>query len=433
VRARRFIAAMLSFAFLLGTRASFGDSAKKDCPLINVKELAPGIMVEMRYATTNNFTGKQLYPVADECLLCEPAAERLARVQKDLEKKGLGLKVWDCYRPVSVQQKLWDVVPDPRYVADPKTGSRHNRGASVDLTLVDSHGKELTMPTGFDDFSERAHRTFMDLPAEALKNRALLQSAMEQEGFIGLPSEWWHFDEPSWGNFALRDEPLGSSSLHADINVNIRQLIVVTSKSWQDTTGRLQRYEKKNGAWVKVGDAWTVSLGLNGMAWGRGLRSGDSGPRKKEGDNTAPAGMFRIGKAYGYDAALPSGSQWPYQQVDETWRCIDDPASACYNKIFAVDASVKKDWSSAELMRRSDHLYKWVLNVEQNQPSKAGAGSCIFLHVWRKPLSSTEGCTAMPEEKMVELLQWLRPELEPHLVQLPEEEYRANKRNWELP
>ncbi len=418
----------------MGINSSLNGQEQKDSPLINIKTLAPDIVVEMRYATTNNFTGKKLYPVADECLLCEPAAERLARVQNNLEKKGLGLKVWDCYRPLSVQQKLWDVVPDPRYVADPKTGSRHNRGASVDLTLIDAQGHELTMPTGFDDFSERAHRTFMDLPADALKNRALLQSAMEQEGFIGLPSEWWHFDEPQWGNFALRDEPLGSSALHADINVNIQQLLVVTSKSWADTTGQLQRYEKKNGEWQKVGEPWVVSLGLKGMAWGRGLRSNDGGgPKKKEGDNTAPAGMFRIGKAYGYEAALPSGSVWPYQQVDETWRCIDDPASACYNKIFAVSPSVKKDWSSAELMRRSDHLYKWVLNIEQNQPAVAGAGSCIFLHVWRKPLSGTEGCTAMPEEKMVELLTWLRPELEPHLVQMPEEEYKAKKAEWKLP
>jgi D-alanyl-D-alanine dipeptidase len=416
-----------------GTYIATGEQSK-DARLINVKELAPGIVVDMRYATTNNFTGKKLYPVADECLLCEPAAERLARVQRDLERQGLGLKVWDCYRPVSVQQKLWDVVPDPRYVADPKTGSRHNRGASVDLTLVDKHGHELPMPTGFDDFSERAHRTFMDLPVDALKNRALLQSAMEKEGFIGLPSEWWHFDDPQWGNFALRDEPLGASALHTDIHVDIQQLLVVTSKSWNATTGILQRYDKNNGAWEKVGEPWEVGLGLKGMAWGRGLKSKvDGGPEKKEGDNAAPAGMFRIGKAYGYAAALPKGGTWPYQQVDETWRCIDDPASACYNKIFAVDASTKKDWKSAELMKRPDHLYTWVINVEQNQPSKAGAGSCIFLHVWRKPGASTEGCTAMPEQKMVELLEWLKPGLEPHLVQLPESEYERVKTEWKLP
>jgi D-alanyl-D-alanine dipeptidase len=256
---------------------------------------------------------------------------------------------------------------------------------------------------------------------------------MEEEGFVGLPSEWWHFDDPEWGNYALRDEPLGSTSLHADIDVDIQQLLVIISKSWDATTGRLQRYEKQHGTWKKVGEPWTVSLGLKGMAWGRGLRSQTGAPQKVEGDNKAPAGIFRVGKAYGYDAAPPSGSRWPYQQVDETWRCIDDPASACYNKIFAVDASVKQDWSTAEQMRRPDPLYKWVLNLEQNQPAKAGAGSCIFLHVWRTPGASTEGCTAMPEEKMVELLKWLKPGLEPHVVQLPETEYRAKKGDWRLP
>src|SRR5262245_10996887 len=204
----------------------------------------------MRYATANNFTKQVLYPVADECLLCEPAARRLAKVQKNLEKKGLGLKVWDCYRPVSVQKKLWDIVPDERYVANPKSGSRHNRGASVDLTLVDAKGKELPMPTAFDEFSEKAHRSYMDLPAEAVRNRQTLQEAMEAEGFVGLPTGWWHFDDPSWSQFALRDEPLGSPTLRQDksapaatalIDRSVHQIIVVTSPDWTAPAGHLQR------------------------------------------------------------------------------------------------------------------------------------------------------------------------------------------------
>jgi len=391
-------------------------------------------MVDMRYATENNFTKRKLYPVADQCLLCEPAARRLARVQEKLEKQGLGLKVWDCYRPISVQQKLWDVVPDPRYVADPKVGSRHNRGASVDLTLVDKKGIELAMPTGFDDFSPKAHRTFMDLPVEALRNRERLQRAMEEEGFVGLPTEWWHFDAPEWSQYALRDEPLGSPALLTEKKVEIKQLIVVRATDWKSTTGILERYEKTPSGWTKIGDSWPVSVGIKGLAWGSGSRAVSAdGPRKKEGDLTAPAGDFRLGKAYGYDAAPPEGSRWPYQQVNETWKCIDDPKSATYNKIFSVDASAPKDWSSAEDMKRSDHLYKWVINVEQNVPIKAGCGSCIFLHVWRKPNSPTEGCTAMPEEKMAELLRWLKPDREPHLVQLPDKEYERVKKEWELP
>lgn len=387
----------------------------------------------MRYATENNFTKKVLYPVADECLLCEPAAKRLARVQAGLEKQGLGLKVWDCYRPISVQWKLWETVPDPRYVADPKVGSRHNRGASIDLTLVDKNGKELLMPTGFDDFSPKAHRSFMDLPPEAIKNRALLQKAMEDEGFVGLPTEWWHFDAPEWSEYALRDEPLGSKSLLTEKKVEIGQLLLVIAPDWNSTTGTLQRFEKAGEGWVKVGEPWEVSLGIKGLSWGRGSKI-EKGPlEKKEGDLTAPAGDFRIGKAYGYDENAPAGSTWPYQQVDESWRCIDDAKSSYYNKIFSLGPEVKKDWASAETMKRPDRLYKWVINVEQNQPVKTGCGSCIFLHVWRKPQSPTEGCTAMPEERMVELLRWLKPQREPHLIQLPRAEYERLKKDWKLP
>lgn len=415
-----FSAVILSLAPIL--------SAQDNPPLLNVKKLAPGIVVEMRYATVNNFTRKKLYPVADECLLCEPAAGRLARVQKTLEKKGLGLKVWDCYRPVSVQKKLWDIVSDPRYVADPKTGSRHNRGASVDLTLVDAKGRELPMPTAFDEFSEKAHRDYSDLPADVIKNRATLEQAMTSEGFIPLPTEWWHFDSPEWAQYALRDEPLGSASLSTDkksagvvaIPADASQAILVVSKHWNATTGTLQRYERAGGAWEKTGAPWPVSLGLKGMAWGSGgLATDGAGPKKKEGDNKAPAGIFRVGGAYGYAASAPSGSKWPYQQVDDSWRCVDDPNSSRYNQIFSSEG-VKKDWVSAERMKRQDHLYKWVINVEQNTPSTCGCGSCIFLHVWRDPGAGTEGCTAMDEANMVELLRWLDPSKKPVIVQTPD-------------
>ncbi len=430
---------LISGVLALATTTSL--FAKADPALIDVKKLAPGIIVEMRYATTNNFTKKKLYPVADECLLCEPAAQRLARVQKTLEKQGLGLKIWDCYRPVSVQWKLWEVVPDPNYVADPKLGSRHNRGASVDLTLVDAKGNELQMPTEFDEFTEKAHRDYMDLPANARKNRTLLENAMKAEGFLPLPSEWWHFDAPEWSSYALRDEPLGSASLYQDkaaepisIPTTTTQLVIVVSKDWNATTATLQRYERRGSEWIEIGQEWPVSLGLKGMAWGRGEKAmGGAGPVKKEGDNAAPAGIFKIGKAYGYANHAPDGSAWPYQQVIENWRCVDDPSSSRYNEIFPMTPSTKKDWSSAEQLRRADHLYKWFINVEQNTPAKRGCGSCIFLHVWRKPGSGTEGCTAMDEQKIVELMRWLKPDANPLLIQLPATEYDQFRKNSQIP
>jgi D-alanyl-D-alanine dipeptidase len=297
------------------------------------------------------------------------------------------------------------------------------------------------MPTAFDEFSERAHRNFKDLPKDALRNRKILEDAMVAEGFVGLPTEWWHFDAPEWAEYSLRDEPLGSPSLLTDrlafssLPSHAKQLLVVTSSDWAASTGTLRRYTRAGKGWKKVGSEWAVSLGARGLAWGCGLHAdGKTGPTKKEGDNTAPAGLFRVGQAYGYDAAAPSGSRWPYQQVTPGWICVDDPRSSSYNRVFSPASGVKRDWSSAEIMRRADHLYKWIINVEQNVPDpKPGCGSCIFLHVWRRPGAPTEGCTAMEENRMVDLLKWLRPDAAPHLVQLPEDIYRKVRTTWGLP
>lgn len=173
--------------------------------LVDVRRLAAGILVELRYATANNFTRHVIYPASARCYLRAPVAARLAAVHRLLQARGLGLKVYDCYRPRSAQKTLWDIVPDERYVASPVTGSRHNRGAAVDLTLVDKDGRELPMPTPYDDFTEKAHRDYQDLPADALRNRKTLQDAMVEGGFTPLPTEWWHFDDPDSARYPLTD------------------------------------------------------------------------------------------------------------------------------------------------------------------------------------------------------------------------------------
>jgi len=176
-------------------------------PFVDIARMAPRIRLDLRYATENNFTKTRVYPVA-RCLLRRSVAERLARVQRELEKEGLGLKLFDCYRPLSVQRRFWELVPDERYVANPKKGSRHNRGAAVDITLVDAAGAELDMGTGHDDFTPRAHRNFTDLPEKVRDNRARLLRAMAREGFVGMPTEWWHFDDREWTRYPISDEPL---------------------------------------------------------------------------------------------------------------------------------------------------------------------------------------------------------------------------------
>jgi D-alanyl-D-alanine dipeptidase len=175
--------------------------------LVNIEALIPGIRLDIRYATANNFTKRPLYPVA-RCNLRKQVAERLAKVQQELQAQGLGLKVFDCYRPLSIQKQLWALLPDERYVIDPRKGSRHNRGAAVDVTLVDAKGNELEMPTAYDDFSERAHRDYRLLPPSALRNRELLERIMTRHGFQGLATEWWHFDAEGWEQYPVLDQPL---------------------------------------------------------------------------------------------------------------------------------------------------------------------------------------------------------------------------------
>jgi D-alanyl-D-alanine dipeptidase len=161
--------------------------------LVNLEELIPGIRLDIRYATTNNFTGQKLYPVA-KCYLRRQAAEQLKQVQDELRGMGLALKIFDGYRPLSVQKKMWAIYPNPGFVADPAKGSKHNRGAAVDLTLIRLDGTELAMPTPYDDFTGKAASRYMDLPEEVIKNRALLERVMREHDFRELNTEWWHFD-----------------------------------------------------------------------------------------------------------------------------------------------------------------------------------------------------------------------------------------------
>lgn len=194
-------------AALLATGCAGAAARPPKAVLTDVAASVPGVRLDIRYATAENFTKAAVYPAA-RCLLRPEAADALKSVQADLAARGLGLKVWDCYRPLSVQRRFWELVPDPRYVADPKKGSRHNRGAAVDVTLVDAAGQELEMPTGYDDFTEAAHRSSTAGSPTARANARTLEEAMARRGFKGLPTEWWHFDFSGWEAFPLLDVPL---------------------------------------------------------------------------------------------------------------------------------------------------------------------------------------------------------------------------------
>jgi D-alanyl-D-alanine dipeptidase len=189
---------------LLVFLASCATPSKNNADLVDVQRVIPGIVLDIRYATTNNFTGKQLYPVA-RCCLRREAAKSLRDVERELRGMGLALKVYDGYRPLSVQKKMWAIVPNEDYVANPAKGSRHNRGAAVDVTLIKPDGAELPMGTPFDDFTEKAHGDYTNLPPDILQNRALLQGVMEKHNFHRLRTEWWHFDFKDWTKYEILD------------------------------------------------------------------------------------------------------------------------------------------------------------------------------------------------------------------------------------
>lgn len=173
------------------------------------------VLVDMPYATADNFVGQKLYS-ANAAFLAEPVAYALASAAQVVLKQGFRLKILDAYRPLAVQSVLWAIKPDRNFVAPPETGSRHNRGASVDVTLVNASDlKEVEMPSKYDEFGPKASSIQEDLAAPIKKNLSLLQEAMRSHGFTTLRSEWWHFDHNSWKQYPLQNKPF-SELLESD-------------------------------------------------------------------------------------------------------------------------------------------------------------------------------------------------------------------------
>jgi len=181
---------------------------QSDTSIVWLGSIDSTIVTDVRYATVNNFTGKVLYPTG-KVYLRKVVAEKLSEINKYLKKKyNLRIKIFDGYRPLSVQKKMWKIIPDNRYVADPAKGSRHNRGAAVDITLIDSTGTELNMGTDFDNFTVKAHPGYKLLPDSVKANRNLLRSVMIQFGFKPITTEWWHFDFNGWRKFSILDKQI---------------------------------------------------------------------------------------------------------------------------------------------------------------------------------------------------------------------------------
>ena len=183
------------------------DSGLHDSSFVFIKKWADGFAYDMKYATEDNFIKKKVYE-CDQCMIRKKVALALIKANEDFKKKGYRIKFFDCYRPLDVQKIMWEVYPVEGYVANPYTsGSIHNRGGAVDITLVDQNNKELDMGTGFDYFGEEAHHTFINLPEEVLYNRKLLKDVMASHGFHSIKTEWWHYNFGEAKAFTLSNFP----------------------------------------------------------------------------------------------------------------------------------------------------------------------------------------------------------------------------------
>lgn len=181
--------------------------AKPETRLVEVKNYIPEIALDIRYATSNNFMGRPMYQQA-KAFARLPVVLALKEVQDELKAKGLGIKIFDAYRPYAITVKFYEQAKDTNFVADPHKGSKHNRGCAIDMTLIDlKTGKDLDMPTGFDSFSKKAAADYKALPKPEIANRELLKSVMQAHGFKVNPTEWWHYDFKGWPNFPLLDIP----------------------------------------------------------------------------------------------------------------------------------------------------------------------------------------------------------------------------------
>lgn len=175
--------------------------------LVEISKAIPGIALDIRYATTNNFMHRKMYPQG-RAFARLPVVKALQKVEAQLKPMSLGLKIFDAYRPYSITVDFFNVVHDTRYVADPKVGSKHNRGCAIDITLINlKTGKEITMPTDFDSFNARAGANYANPSAEIIQHRELLKSIMQHNGFQVNPDEWWHYDFNGWPSYPLLDVP----------------------------------------------------------------------------------------------------------------------------------------------------------------------------------------------------------------------------------
>lgn len=220
------------------------------------------------------------------------------------------------------------------------------------------------------------------------------------------------------------------------VPASARQLVLVVTPSWDTTSGTLRRYVRSSASlpWRRVGETVPVVVGSSGLAWGADSLGAPGDPHKREGDGRSPAGIFPLESAFGFApaSAMPQ-VRLPYVPLLNGTECVDDTSSAHYNTVVNRDRVPSVDWNSSEHMRRVAQYQVGVTVGYNTRPIDKGYGSCIFLHIWNGPGSSTAGCTAFPRDDVEALLAWLDPRRQPVLVQLPAAEYSRLRKSWALP
>lgn len=184
---------LMKYLLQLFTLLSVSSLLAQQNDFVLLRSLSNDFVFDMKYATPDNFLKQAVYDCG-ECYLRKSTAKALVKANEEFKSLGYRIKLFDCYRPLSVQKKMWKILPGTHYVANPAKGSKHNRGAAVDLTLVDAQGKELDMGTPFDFFGKKAHHTCTTLPKKVLENRKLLKDVLNKYNFKSIFSEWWHYE-----------------------------------------------------------------------------------------------------------------------------------------------------------------------------------------------------------------------------------------------
>lgn len=377
-----------------------------DGKLVRILDYIPDAYIDLRYATKNNFTGQKLYDDS-EAYICYGTVKKLIQVQNELREKGYSILIWDAYRTPEAQQRLWDVYPDPVYVADPRNGlTSHSKGGTVDIAIVYSDGSAVELPSAFDEFSSLADRNYSDVSEKAAENATLLEEIMTKNGFKGYAGEWWDYTDTN--NYVLEpvsstasdsgDEYLTDFLLSNNYNYsNIshsNQLIVIDSNL---NNCKAYCYEKNDNRWNKIYSA-TGIVGKNGTS-----------SKKQEGDCCTPKGLYSLGFAFGTDNI---DTKIEFRPINNNCYWVDDSKSDYYNQWIE---SSEISWDSAEHLIDYPLSYHYGIVINYNtDPIIKNAGSAIFLHCMSG--TYTAGCVALPEDDIIYILKWLNKEHQPIII-----------------